>query len=153
MAEDLDRTLADTREKTRALDESLKSLSDGGLEALGRAVSGIAATVRTIPRPRAPEAIAAQELSALLRRELIAGIAAAIGRPAALTPANGGGFNVTIHNNSGAQVTAVQTTDGFDRRALEITIDQMVASSLARGAETTGILRSLFGLVPTLIGR
>lgn len=41
----------------------------------------------------------------------------------------------------------------FDRRQLEISIDQMVASSLVHGRQTSGVLRALFGLVPSLIGR
>jgi hypothetical protein len=42
---------------------------------------------------------------------------------------------------------------GPDRKKLEQTIDQMVASSLVHGRETSAVLRLLFGLVPTLIGR
>lgn len=42
---------------------------------------------------------------------------------------------------------------GFDQKAFEIIIDQMVAQSLLRGRETSGVLRTLFGLVPALIGR
>lgn len=36
---------------------------------------------------------------------------------------------------------------------LESMIDQMVASSLMHGRQTSGILRTLFGIVPSLIGR
>lgn len=40
-----------------------------------------------------------------------------------------------------------------DRRQMESLIDQMVASSLVNGRQTSGVLRVLFGLVPSLIGR
>lgn len=152
MAEELDQTLDGMREKTRALNDSLKSLNAEGLDNLSRLVASLSSAARQ-PRQRPAENIVVQELSALLRRELVAGIAAAFGRTQAPAAGGAGTLSVIIHNNSPAQVTATETTDGFDRRALEITIDQMVASSLARGAETTGILRTLFGLFPNLIGR
>jgi hypothetical protein len=41
----------------------------------------------------------------------------------------------------------------FDNRQMEVMIDQMVAESLMYGRQTTGILRSLFGIIPSLIGR
>lgn len=63
------------------------------------------------------------------------------------------GISVVIHNNAAATVTAREGLDALDRKTLEITIDQMVANSLLRGRETGGVLRSLFGLVPALIGR
>jgi hypothetical protein len=42
---------------------------------------------------------------------------------------------------------------GFDARSMESVIDQMIAASLVRGKETSSVLRTLFGIVPTLIGR
>jgi len=42
---------------------------------------------------------------------------------------------------------------GGRQRSLEILIDQMVAESLTRGRHTSGVLRALFGIVPSLIGR
>lgn len=92
--------------------------------------------------------IITQELARLLRQEMAAGIATAFaGRNAA-----SGGASIVIHNNTNAQV-GVSESGNFDQKTLEITIDQMVANSLIRGRETGGVLRSLFGLVPTLIGR
>ncbi len=69
------------------------------------------------------------------------------------TAAGNGSMNIIIQNNSSAAVSARQVDDGFDQKSLEITIDQMVANSLLRGRETTGVLRSLFNLVPVLMGR
>ncbi len=43
--------------------------------------------------------------------------------------------------------------ENFDRRKMEISIDEMVASSLMHGRQTSSVLRTLFGLVPSLIGR
>lgn len=40
-----------------------------------------------------------------------------------------------------------------NERQMQINVDQMVAEALMHGKLTTGILRSLFGLVPSLIGR
>lgn len=92
--------------------------------------------------------IITQELSRLLRQEMAAGIATAF----AGRGAQQNGTSIVIHNNSNAQV-GVTEEGAFDRKTLEITIGQMVANSLVRGRETGGVLRSLFGLVPTLIGR
>jgi hypothetical protein len=41
----------------------------------------------------------------------------------------------------------------FDYKQMEITIDQMVAESLMHGRQTSGVLRALFGIIPSLIGR
>jgi hypothetical protein len=95
--------------------------------------------------------IVTQELAKLLRQEMAAGIAQAF---AGLGAARGGqGLNVVINNNAGVAVAAREGSDAFDRKTLEITIDQMVANALTRGQETTGILRTIFNLVPTLTGR
>lgn len=72
----------------------------------------------------------------------------AVGRDAAAM-----GLNVIINNNAGVAVNATETQGAFNQKQLEITIDQMVANSLAQGRQTTGILRTLFGLAPTLSGR
>lgn len=42
---------------------------------------------------------------------------------------------------------------GFSGRQGQLDIDLLVASVLVNGAQTTNILRNLFGLVPNLIGR
>lgn len=64
-----------------------------------------------------------------------------------------GGIQVIIHNNTSALVTAEQSFGGLNQKQLEITIDQMVASSLTRGRQTSSVLNTLFGLAPSLIGR
>ena len=46
-----------------------------------------------------------------------------------------------------------QKKNPADQRQMEFYIDQMVAEALMNGKHTSGILRSLFGLVPSLIGR
>lgn len=155
---DFNKSLDEMREKTRALNDSLKALNAQGLEGLNLAVSQSVAARRG---GTGAGSIVTQELSSLLRRELTAGIASLFGGGktsplAGLFPGaapRDSGFSVTIHNNTPAAVTATPSTDSFDRKSLEITIDQMVANALTQGAETTGILRSLFGLVPGLIGR
>ncbi|HYD17055.1 MAG TPA: hypothetical protein VEF76_01085 [Patescibacteria group bacterium] len=94
------------------------------------------------------EDLITQQLQQLLRQEMAAGIAAAF----AGRTQGAGGTSIVIHNNTPATV-GVSETGGFDQKQLEITIDQMVANSLVRGRETGGVLRTLFGLVPGLIGR
>ena len=92
--------------------------------------------------------IISSELSKLVRQELTSGLQGMIGRTM-----NSGGLNVVINNNSNATVTARETGGGLDQKYLEITIDQMVANSLMRGRQTSGVMRTLFGLTPTLMGR
>ncbi|MEZ0226533.1 MAG: hypothetical protein ACAH83_18395 [Alphaproteobacteria bacterium] len=155
--DDFNKSLDDMREKTKALNDSLKTLTSQGLEGLNRAVH------QSITRRGGTDAgtVVTQELSLLLRKELTTGIAALLngGKTSPLSglfpgaPARDGGISVVIHNNTPAAVTATPGLDSFDRKSLEITIDQMVANALTQGSETTGILRSLFGLVPGLIGR
>lgn len=154
--DDFNKSLDEMREKTRALNDSLKALTSQGLEGLNRAVNQSAAARRS---GTVAGSVVVQELSSLLRKELTAGIASLFAGKA--SPSGGvfpaaardQGFSVIIHNNTPAAVTATRSMDSFDRKSLEITIDQMVANALTQGAETTGILRSLFGLVPGLIGR
>lgn len=67
--------------------------------------------------------------------------------------AMGGGLNIIINNNASASVTAQESQGPFNQKYLEITIDQMVANSLLQGRQTTGVMRTLFGLVPSLTGR
>lgn len=153
--DDFNKSVDEMREKTRALNDSLKALTSQGLEGLNRAVSQSVAARRS----GMAGSVVTQELSSLLRKELTAGIASLFAGktspPGGLFPAvtRDPGFSVVIHNNTPAAVTATPSMDSFDRKSLEITIDQLVANALTQGAETTGILRSLFGLVPGLIGR
>jgi len=41
----------------------------------------------------------------------------------------------------------------FNAGKMEFDIDRMVAESLMRGRRTSGVLKTIFGLVPSLIGR
>jgi hypothetical protein len=156
--DEFNKSLDDMREKTKALNDGLKALTSQGLDGLNRAVH------QSITARRSGAdagSIVTQELSSLLRKELTAGIAALFngGKASPLSSLFPGaalresGISVIIHNNTPAAVTATPSLDSFDHKSLEITIDQMVANALTQGAETTGILRSLFGLVPGLIGR
>lgn len=100
---------------------------------------------------RPADDIVTAELSRLLRQELTQGLRGVF--EGLLGQGEGGGLQVVINNNSAAQVTARESMGAMNQRQLEITIDQMVAQSLAQGRQTTGVLRSLFGLAPGLIGR
>ena len=146
--EALTRSLGDMRDKTKQLNESLQDLATQGFGSLAKAVAQAATSSKAATRQPAGD-IAGSELSSLLRQELASGIAGIFGGKNGA----GGGVNVVINNKSGAAVTAQESGGAFDQKYLEITIDQMVANSLMRGRETGGVLRTLFGLVPSLIGR
>jgi hypothetical protein len=45
------------------------------------------------------------------------------------------------------------TGSGFDYKQMETSIDQMVAECLMHGRQTSSVLRALFGIIPSLIGR
>jgi hypothetical protein len=100
---------------------------------------------------RPAEDIIAAQLEGLLRRELTQGLRGVF--EDLLGRGGGGGMQVIINNNAGAMVTARETAGALQQKQLEITIDQMVAQSLTQGRQTTGVLRSLFGLAPGLMGR
>lgn len=100
---------------------------------------------------RPVEDIVATELNRLLRQELAQGLRSVFGEM--LGQGQGSGMQVIINNNSTAQVSARESAGPMNQKQLEITIDQMVAQSLAQGRQTTSVLRSLFGLAPGLIGR
>lgn len=97
--------------------------------------------------------IISSELSKLLRQEIAGGLQGLFTR----SPMNAGNgtmaLNVIINNNAGALVTAREGVGAMDQKYLEITIDQMVANSLMRGRQTSGVMRTLFGLTPSLMGR
>ncbi|MBI1215689.1 MAG: hypothetical protein GC185_07715 [Alphaproteobacteria bacterium] len=157
--DDLNKSLAAMAEKTRALNDSLKALASEGFDALSRGLSSTGAAGHAASRQPAGD-IALQSLSKLLKQELTDSIGQlfAPGGSGGAKLAGGGGFaggeiTVVVNNNTSAAVTATQTGDAFDRKTLEITIDQMVANSLLRGRQTSGVLRTLFGIVPGLIGR
>jgi|GEM_PF-1437866 hypothetical protein len=150
--ENLTRAMDDMQKRSRQLGDSLRALADEGLGRLGRAVQqqvGSASGARGGSGSDAGS-IAAQELARVLRAEMAETLRQV------LTPQatrEGGGINIVVHNNTAAQVGVRESTDAFDRRTLEITIDQMVAQSLAQGRQTTSVLQSLFGLMPSLVGR
>ncbi len=100
---------------------------------------------------RPVEDIVSSELNRLLRQELGQGLRGIF--EDLLGQGQGGGLQVIINNNSAAQVSARESVGAMNQKQLEITIDQMVAQSLVQGRQTTGVLRSLFGLAPGLIGR
>lgn len=106
----------------------------------------------TIKTRRSESDIIMAELQKLLQQELTSGLR---GLFADIFKAQGqgAGLNVVINNNVGAQVSARETQGPFNQKQLEITIDQMVASALTQGQQTSGVLRSIFGLTPGLIGR
>lgn len=147
----LDRAMEGTRDKTRALNDSLRHLADEGFDRLAKAATQAATTARGQPARRDAGAIAAEELGKLLRQELAAGLSGLFGGQGRMTAA--GGMQVVIHNNAGVQVSARESGGGMDQKQLEITIDQMVANSLLRGRQTGGVMRTLFGLAPSLLGR
>lgn len=101
---------------------------------------------------RPSDDIFAAELNRLLRQELTQGLRGVF--EGLLGQGQGGsGLQVIINNNSAAQVSAGESMGAMNQKQLEITIDQMVAQSLAQGRQTTSVLRGLFGLAPGLIGR
>ena len=151
-AQELERTLSSMQAQSRTLNDALRKLADEGLSELTRS-----ATRQSSGNSRASSQSAGDIASAELARVLKAELSESLRH--ILTPARsenvfgGGSLNVVIHNNSSASVTAQETSSGYDQRTLEITIDQMVAQSLVHGRQTGSVLQSLFGLVPSLIGR
>jgi hypothetical protein len=147
--QDLSETLDDMKTRSRALNDSLRTLAEEGFDRLSRAAqqqtrqnTGISA--------RNTGDVAMAELAKILK----AGMGEALRQVFVPTgSARGGGISVVIHNNTPAQISTRETSDGYDQKTLEITIDQMVAQSLVRGRQTGSVLQSLFGLAPSLIGR
>ena len=150
--ENLTRAMDDMQKRSRLLNDSLRALADEGFDRLGRAVQQQARGASGARGSSGSDAgnIAAQELARVLRAEMAETLRQVLTPQAAR---EGGGISVVVHNNTSAQIGVRESTDGFDRRTLEITIDQMVAQSLAQGRQTTSVLQSLFGLMPSLVGR
>ncbi len=146
--QELNKSLSEMRDKSRLLNDSLQSLAAEGFGDLAKAVTQAATSSRG-PVRRETGSIVTEELAKLLRQEVASGIAGMFGSR------HGGqqGVSVVIHNNTAATVGVNESGGGMDARALEITIDQIVANSLSRGRETGGVLRTLFGIVPSLLGR
>lgn len=97
--------------------------------------------------------IIASELSRALQQQVSAGLRGLFESLRDGMTGKGGGINIVVNNNAPVQVSAQENSGAFGQKELEIRIDQMVANSLTQGPQTTGILRSLFGLAPGLIGR
>lgn len=148
--ENLTRAMDDMQKRSRLLNDSLRALADEGFDRLGRAVQQQARGASGARGSSDASNIAAQELARVLRAEMAETLRQVLTPQAAR---EGGGISVVVHNNTSAQIGVRESTDGFDRRTLEITIDQMVAQSLAQGRQTTSVLQSLFGLMPSLVGR
>lgn len=150
--ENIARALEDMQGRSRSLNDSLKLLAEEGFERLSRAAQTQArsAAGRSSGDDSAA-GIAAQELSRVLKAELAEALKQSL--LPQMPRSDAGGISIVVHNNTAAQVGVRESTDAFDRRTLEITIDQMVAQSLAQGRQTGSVLQSLFGLVPSLVGR
>jgi hypothetical protein len=146
---DLSRTMADMQDKTRRLNDSLQTLAEQGLKQLETAVTQTSRK-QSAPTRQDSGDITRDALVNLLRQELGQSLKSVLGGLS--NPQGAGGLQVIIQNNTGAQVTA-RESGGMDQKYLEITIDQMVANSLLRGRQTSGVLRTLFGLAPSLLGR
>lgn len=154
---DTERSAGRAADKARTLNDSLNKLSNDGFDKLARAVSMAATGFSTLPQKRPTEDVVTGELTRLLQQEIASDMRGVFsgGIPGQGTRSGGGNtpIAVIINNNSPAQVTVTETTGGLDQRQLEISIDQMVAQSLVQGRQTSGVLRSLFGLAPDLAGR
>lgn len=147
----LSRTLDDMQSKSKALNDSLRHLATEGFDHLQKAAQQGSASRSKNNTSEAD--IIRSELAKFLGQELQNSFKHIFGGTTGNPHADTGGISVIINNHTAAQVTARETGGAFDRKYLEITIDQMVADSLLRGRQTSGVLRSLFGLAPSLMGR
>jgi len=135
---------------------NMTAADDAALQALVKALDALQAKARQLEQKLAGrdtsatnDARAAGDVSATLLKSLGQPAEASLG---ALFSGSGGNDD-SFSRNASPFSTETAGNSGFDQKAFEITIDQMVAHSLLRGRETSGVLRTLFGLVPTLIGR
>ena len=152
--EELNKALDDMLQNSRAVNDSMNAMAKGGMEQLSNALQKAVMMGERTPTRQPEGQIIADELQKLLRQELVTSLGN-IFAPMQSSERQGAasGMNIVINNNGNNSVTAQERVDAFNQRTLEITIDQMVADSLLRGRQTTGVMRSLFGLVPTLMGR
>jgi len=110
---------------------------------------------------RSSRGIVNDTLTKLIRKEVLSGLSAIFegmrkrGGDGCMSGQNGGFAPDFGRTKCGTTQPAMPQYPGgyFDQKQMEITIDQMVASSLMHGRQTSGVLRLLFGLVPSLIGR
>ncbi|MFH1158063.1 MAG: hypothetical protein V1721_04165 [Pseudomonadota bacterium] len=101
-------------------------------------------------RRRPSQDILNDALIKLIQKEVMSGLAGIFGD----TPRKGEKGGAMIGDNAFTPFIGQPPVGGnFDRRQMEISIDEMVASTLMHGRQTSGVLRTLFGLVPSLIGR
>lgn len=149
--QNLSRTLDDMQEKSKSLNDSLRSLATEGFAQLQKATQQSSSN-----RQKGSSSdgdMIRSELAKFLSQELQNSFKNIFGGNSGFQSGDAGGISIIINNNTPANVTARETSGAFDRKYLEITIDQMVADSLLRGRQTSGVLRSLFGLAPSLMGR
>lgn len=146
---DLSAALDTMREKTRSLNDSVKTLSQEGFGKLTDLIGKSLQQGRVTQKSSGD--IALDESQKFLKREIPSLLQSILG--GAGKAASADGASVVINNNAGASVQARETEGPFNEKYLEITIDQMVANSLVSGRQTSGVLKTLFGLAPGLIGR
>lgn len=98
--------------------------------------------------------IVREELRKLLYSQVRASIRNIFGPPPSEKDEDAGGWERRRFPDGNVIFNARDRDRGpFDQRKMEFMVDQMVASSLMHGRQTSGVLRVLFGLVPSLIGR
>lgn len=147
---DLTQSIDDLEDRTRELSDAMSNFNREGLDRLSKALTQSIATGKPIATRQDPDRIVNDELSKLVRQEAAEGIRDIFSRPDAR---GAGDVSVVINNNAGVNVSAQTSTDNFNQKYLEITIDQLVSNALVRGRQTTGLLGSLFGISPGLSGR
>lgn len=158
-SKDLNNSFDETRGKMRKLTDDMKLLSSEGMEKLSKTVTQSITVSRQTATRQPSEAIIGSELSKFLKQEMMSGLGGLFGgKGKSAGTGQSGGFgggelNVIVNNSTPYAVTARETSGAFNQKTLEIMIDQMVADSLMRGRQTSGVLNSMFGLSPNLIGR
>jgi tape measure domain-containing protein len=78
------------------------------------------------------------------------------GSSGSIVPNNalGGGVSINIINNSNAQATTQESTDGRGNRKIDVVIGEVVAKQIGQiGSGVNNSLRSTFGSAPALVGR
>ena len=99
---------------------------------------------------RSSRDIISDTLTKLIQKEVVSGLADIFNS----MPRKGdNGDSMTGDDVFSSFMGQVSGGGNFDQKKMEIRIDEMVASSLMHGRQTSSVLRTLFGLVPSLIGR
>lgn len=74
--------------------------------------------------------------------------------PNNVTQSGGGNTSIVINNNTPSQVQAREVVDGRGNRSIQVTVDEMVASSLSRpGSAARGAMRNNYGANPVGVRR